>query len=344
MNEDSSRKTAKSKKRRQKWFALTAVLLSTSVGLILGEAIVRLICGVPLPLGWPPEQRQGNVVRGSALVPNSEYWLYYPIKINGIGLRERELTSKGPNECRILLLGDSMVFGQGVDDRGTISALTEQVLNASVNNGGMRYRVVNGGIRGYSTNQELGLLREIGGAIQPDVVVLVWYWNDIAEADIEKQYADLSGRPKRELPSTPPWQWRIRELARRSAFLMLAHDALRFRDADSFDSSQIEGSLERLEDYLDEFLVLADEREFKFAIAIVPPPSALGNTHPFGTHAARIETRAESRAIPVVNLLEPLEELYSDTGRLPIIPYDGHYNSDGNRAMAEIMANFLRAM
>ncbi len=335
-------KTAKSRKRRKIWFAFVTAMASTAVGLVVSEIVVRLVCGVPLPEGWPPEQTQPDVSRGWALVPNTVGYTYtFQVNINSLGLRERELSPKGPKESRILVLGDSLVFGQGIADCDTIPALMEQILNVSVHDKETTYRVVNAGLRAYSTNQELALLRQLGETIRPDVVVLVWYWNDIYEASIEEIFASRSVKAKRMLSSAPPWEWHLRELTRRSALAMLVHDVWYHRQPPFADSPVVIASLGRLENYLDEFISLAEKGEFKFVMALAPNPSAVSGSHPCETHAARIKALAELRDIPVTNLLDPLRQLYLKAGRLPIIPYDGHYNADGNRAMAESMAKMV---
>jgi hypothetical protein len=62
---------------------------------------------------------------------------------------------------RVLMLGDSITFGSGVRDEETFCALMAQ-----------RYDVVNLGVEGYGTDQELLKLEREGLAYHPDVVVL----------------------------------------------------------------------------------------------------------------------------------------------------------------------------
>jgi len=59
------------------------------------------------------------------------------------------------------MLGDSVTFGSGVRDDGTFCALRA-----------WRYDVVNLGVEGYGTDQELLQLEHEGLAYHPDVVVL----------------------------------------------------------------------------------------------------------------------------------------------------------------------------
>ena len=76
---------------------------------------------------------------------------------------------------RVLVIGDSYVFGIGVDVQRTFPALLARHLNASRRE---PWEVINMGMNSYSTDQELMLLREFGPQLEPDVVVLVVCDND----------------------------------------------------------------------------------------------------------------------------------------------------------------------
>jgi hypothetical protein len=55
-------------------------------------------------------------------------------------------------------------------------------------------RAINGGLRGYATIHELALLRELGPAIRPDLVVLLWYTNDLERPDPARTAENLERR------------------------------------------------------------------------------------------------------------------------------------------------------
>ena len=92
---------------------------------------------------------------------------------NASGLRGSDRQySKPQNVSRIIVLGDSFVDGYTVR---TEDRLTE-VLEASL---GGQFEVINLGVSGYSTDQELLMLEQEGWKYQPDVVVLAFYFNDV---------------------------------------------------------------------------------------------------------------------------------------------------------------------
>jgi hypothetical protein len=104
------------------------------------------------------------------------------IEINGAGFRDdEELGPKGPDERRILLLGDSIVLSAQVDFSQTFGELLERRLNARAT--GARYRVINAGVQGYGPVEERLFFRKIVGVVQPDLVLaFVYVGNDAEEA------------------------------------------------------------------------------------------------------------------------------------------------------------------
>ncbi len=93
---------------------------------------------------------------------------------NSLGMRDREYTPGKGENVRILALGDSYTEGWGVEDSASWPKLLESQELRGV-------EVWNLGVVGYSTDQEYELLRRFLGIAHPDVVVLQFYENDIAD-------------------------------------------------------------------------------------------------------------------------------------------------------------------
>jgi lysophospholipase L1-like esterase len=97
---------------------------------------------------------------------------------NSLGLRNREVTAKTPGTLRILFLGDSLVWSGETSSGALYTELLEQRLNArSVNK--VQFEVINAGIPGYTTYQELEFLKLYGLNMEPDIVVLGFVFNDV---------------------------------------------------------------------------------------------------------------------------------------------------------------------
>lgn len=156
---------------------LLLVALSLTVGLLMAEMLVRL-AGYrsqfaatqffrydPL-LGWHLQP----ALKGPFERPQFKSY----VKINSHGLRGIDHPYEKPRgKKRILVLGDSFVWGFGVNDSEIFTALMEQDLQD--------VEVINGGVTAYGTTQELLWLEREGIKYHPDLVVVVFYWNDLLD-------------------------------------------------------------------------------------------------------------------------------------------------------------------
>ena len=103
------------------------------------------------------------------------------VHINELGLRGEEVPAvRAPGERRLLTLGDSSVFGFGVAEEDIFSALAARRLSER---GGAEVRGLNGALHGYTTEQSLLVLRDVGPRVQPDWVVIANLWSDLFHTD-----------------------------------------------------------------------------------------------------------------------------------------------------------------
>ena len=96
------------------------------------------------------------------------------IETNSLGLRHPELGPKSEDEFRILVLGDSITFGDYVAFEETYPALLERRLEGRR----PRVTVINAGLPGANTSNELYHYLEISDAVDPDLVLGGMYLND----------------------------------------------------------------------------------------------------------------------------------------------------------------------
>lgn len=121
-------------------------------------------------LGWNKKVKQERV--------NKTEEFYAVERTNGKGIRGPDYEyTKSRNEYRILILGDSFAEGYTV----AFQDLFSEVLKAKLNslNDGTYYEVINAGTVGYSTDQELLFFQHEGYKYHPDLVVLMFYQNDV---------------------------------------------------------------------------------------------------------------------------------------------------------------------
>jgi hypothetical protein len=97
-------------------------------------------------------------------------------QVNGQGFRSTHdfRYEKEPGNLRVLVLGDSHTMGYEVRQEYTFSSVLERYLKRS----GRKVEVINTGVSGFGTAEQLAFLREEGFRYDPDFVVLAFYAND----------------------------------------------------------------------------------------------------------------------------------------------------------------------
>lgn len=154
---------------------LFAKLLLTSVGFLLGGIVAEVALRV---VGYSaPDFYTLDNARGYALRPGTEGWFRREgesyVRINGDGLRDREHAIVKPqNVVRIALLGDSYAEAFSVSAEETFWSVMERKLTECSAFHGKQVEVLNFGVSGYGTAQELITLREQVWKYSPDIVML----------------------------------------------------------------------------------------------------------------------------------------------------------------------------
>jgi lysophospholipase L1-like esterase len=117
---------------------------------------------------------------GYRIVPNMSYrYADVSVRINSLGLRDHELGPADAGISRVLALGDSITFGWRVRLEESYPKLLEQLLN-EIGESPARWEVINAGVGGYDTVQELAYLKNDGLGFRPSVVTLGFcVYNDL---------------------------------------------------------------------------------------------------------------------------------------------------------------------
>ena len=105
------------------------------------------------------------------------------IRINSAGLRDREHTKIKPaNTLRLAILGDSYAEALQVSMKETFWAVLERELAKCPYLSGRQVEVINFGVSGYGTAQELMTLRHKVWDYSPDIVILAFLTgNDVTD-------------------------------------------------------------------------------------------------------------------------------------------------------------------
>jgi lysophospholipase L1-like esterase len=205
----------------------TAIVLGVSFGLLIVlELLLRL---------FAPQSLTGRSVRGehfSATDPllgmryipeavwrfrHPEYRVEYAINTDGFRDAKARSERKPPGVTRVLLLGDSFTFGQGVDYEQAWPVLAEQELERQ----GLKVDLVKAGMQGADTRSELILLRRLVKSYDADAVVVGFLINDLF-TNVPYTPASGSEAPEPELAAVQRTVFRRDDQARTFHLLTLA--------------------------------------------------------------------------------------------------------------------------
>jgi len=158
---------------------LLLLMFGLVFGLGMSEIFLRVI-GYSYPLFYTTDY-----YRGFALQPEVEGHYQREgesyVRINSHGLRDREHAKAKPADTvRIAVLGDSFAEAMHVPMEQTFWSLLERKLQECHAFPGKNVEVINFGVSGYGTAQELMTLRQKVWDYSPDLVVLAFTtYNDI---------------------------------------------------------------------------------------------------------------------------------------------------------------------
>lgn len=157
---------------------LVLLLVSLGLGVLAAEIALR-----PSSAGGPRRVESSDTSRydrllGWSLLPGAQTRMRSPgefdiaVRINAQGFRaDREYSpAPPPGVERIVAVGDSFTFGNGVEVHQTFPSLLERRLAAEA---------INLGVPGYGVDQQLLMLESRGLGFQPDVVLLGLHTPDI---------------------------------------------------------------------------------------------------------------------------------------------------------------------
>jgi lysophospholipase L1-like esterase len=164
----------------------TAIVLAVSLGLVIVlELLIRVFAPQSLTgVSLRGEHFSASVsLLGIRYVPGAVWRFRHPeyrveYAINADGFRDATVRPERKPEgvTRVLLLGDSFTFGQGVNYDQAWPAMAERMLERQYPG---RFGLVKAGVQGMDTRSELILLRRVAGHFQPDAVVLGFLINDV---------------------------------------------------------------------------------------------------------------------------------------------------------------------
>jgi hypothetical protein len=347
------------------------VLTSLALGFVLLECSVDYLLDpfrCDSELGWSFEP-------GSRTLKLSRVREFGPIQvgINEDGFRDDAWSADKPaGAYRIAVLGDSIVAALQVDHAQVFTSLVQQRLDAE-RLPGRSVEVLNAGVDGYGTAQELQVLRDHLARFAPDLVLLSMYLgNDITdnytETVLSSHYLQRRcGRPYvalrggRLIPLGEPGDWKPRspnllDRALRVStlfdnFAPLPPEEAELRSVDIFLREPHAALVEAWT--LTQALVLevrreADAQGARFAVLVMPSRVEAGQqVHPYFSSAhnvdapiRRLRVFLESQRIAYLDLQRPMRARV-DAGERLYFERDTHFDVRGHAALADDIGGWL---
>ena len=165
---------------------LALLLIATVLTLLVMEYAFRLSLGksvVLFPRNHAAAQYGEFVLR--RMIPNAVFWHQsidgrWRFKTNNKGFRDDSdyAYEKSPNTFRVLVLGDSHTAGFEVHQHEVYA----NVLRDSLRKFGVNAEVLNTGISGFGTAEQLAYLQQEGLRYKPDAIVLAFFGNDYSDS------------------------------------------------------------------------------------------------------------------------------------------------------------------
>ena len=363
------------KSRRLRNLAINLSLAVASLILVLGVlALGELAVGKLAP--QLPKEPQGLYYFDERMgahrpLPNRRVIQSSPeigsieLRTNSLGLRDdQEYGVKTDQSFRILALGDSFTWGQGV----TFEETWLHLLELRLNDGHPRKRIelIKAGVPGYGTRDELNYLRNYGLKLQPDLVLLAFIGEDMLN--------NGAPWPEHFVPPAPPTfgsvlrarspeqlEWRLRHASHLYNLLIplasrgwMGRWFTERKAADSFVLRSYPAKWVRLwettEGFLNDMHDSLQEAGIPLVIVVIPQrlqilvdqfkldPLRFEPDKPY----ALVKNFANDRGLPVFDLL-PSFRVASMKSEL-YFPVDGHPNASGTRVIAENVWAFLQTL
>jgi lysophospholipase L1-like esterase len=179
--------------KRNRWTANLFLIFVAPVAAGLLFEIGLRVAGISYPSFYRSDEHTGTSLRAGIEAWELNEGRAY-VRTNSEGLRDREHTKAKPaNTVRIAVLGDSYTEARQVPMEDAWWAVLERDLKSCNALAALDAEVINFGVSGYGTAQELITLRRRVWQYSPDIVILAFLTGN----DVQNNNRELMGDPKR---------------------------------------------------------------------------------------------------------------------------------------------------
>ncbi len=317
------------------------LILFCVLAVILIELFIRVSWQIPektYPLGMHTFDPYSGYRLTPGFIGNfPEYLGGYDISINSQGLRDYE-HNYNKSKTRILVLGDTISFGTGLDYNSTFPHLLENKFNS----GGYGIEVINTGVNGYQPSQEYAYYQNEGYKYDPDVILIGIALNDILPADPVSKFKD-NFEKYNDSDSNPP-DPAIKSLVKKTChscvfIYSIAHNYNNDYFGVVYKTWENESELAEYSDKLNLLNSELKSKNVTLFLVIFPYSDQFGNSRYGLLPQEKIKSLAKSQNISYIDLTSFLDvadykKYYLSYDRL-------HMNPEGNKFVTEIVYSDL---
>jgi hypothetical protein len=304
--------------------------ISLILFILLAEGITRLL--------WNPVKNETDVRKGLILEGANRSVIYEGIeyKINSYGIRNRELSlEKDSNVTRIMALGDSFVWGDGLLNEDLVTVKLETTLKAKT---GKDFEVFNTGIGGFNAQDEYEQLVRLYPIYKPDIVIQFFFTNDILATDGNNFITD----------------WKViyhMWLRKNSAFYSFLYYLIKSRinaevsfpqlllPQDYFNLNDKKPGWVNFKKYTGEIKKFCDSKEMRYYFILIPTLTNLDENYPYTEIKEKVTEFVNTLQVPFLSYFG-LFSRYRPVD-LWVSQSNTHWNGFATTLAAEELAEFL---
>ena len=287
----------------------------------------------------------------------------YYSEVNSLGLRELRNIDKHTKSRRIVFLGDSFVYGQGVSNHETFAYITEGLLNNFTHNS---WQIINISQPSIGTFIELNLLNDFLNKLDVEEVILFYCldndsYDTITEYNGSKGQSSINDKTSfifDNLVAIKEWASKNVAIYRFLKLRLGKVGTLRafpYKIFDQCDPSKVSSFTEMDEitrKLISDANLSLQKKNIKFSVIFIPRQEQISDEifekfkNQYGVSKINYDRFLPQKRL-IANVFKPsgikvfdlTNELNGKDPSIYYFPNDGHFNKRGNRFVAEVIAS-----